>query len=217
MKPLKNIIVGFLVSFIGSIPLGYLNIIGYEVYISSGMWSLVLYLLGVLIIEAIVIYATLIFAEKLASKNKLIKYIDLFSIIFMLFLAYMFYASSSDTATGDSGLAQYIIYPPFVIGLILSSFNFIQIPFWTSWNLYLVNGNFIIVNSYNKYVYVFGTISGTFVGMLSLVMFLNFIAGSAGDWTKYLMSHIIPLFFVGMAFFQGFKFWRKYYSTFNKN
>ena len=71
MKALKNIVVGFLVSFIGSIPLGYLNIIGFVVYSKSGMNNLLLYLLGVITIEALVIYCTLLFADKLSKNKKL--------------------------------------------------------------------------------------------------------------------------------------------------
>ena len=58
MQILKNISVGFLVSFIGSIPLGYLNIVGYEVYKSFGLNETIFYLLGVISIEFFVIYFT---------------------------------------------------------------------------------------------------------------------------------------------------------------
>jgi hypothetical protein len=64
MQILKNIFVGFLVSFIGSIPLGYLNIVGYEVYKSFGLNETIFYLHGVISIEFFVIYFTLIFANK---------------------------------------------------------------------------------------------------------------------------------------------------------
>jgi len=41
MKPLKNITAGFIVSFLGSLPLSYLNIIGVEVFSKFGLNSLV--------------------------------------------------------------------------------------------------------------------------------------------------------------------------------
>ncbi|MGK4569403.1 hypothetical protein [Flavobacterium sp. 3HN19-14] len=84
MKTLKNIVVGFAVSYIGSIPLGYLNVIGFNIYAKSGMGRLTEFLSGVVIIEAIVIFGTLVFADKLTHNTRLIKYIELFSIFFML-------------------------------------------------------------------------------------------------------------------------------------
>jgi hypothetical protein len=71
MQNIKNIFVGFLVSFIGSIPLGYLNVVGFDIYAQKGMQSTIWYLLGVICIEFIVIFFTLIFAKKLAENIQL--------------------------------------------------------------------------------------------------------------------------------------------------
>lgn len=214
MKALKNIGVGFLVSFIGSVPLGYLNVIGYEIYLKSGLKELCSYLAGVIIIEGIVILLTLIFADKLMRNKRLAKFIELFSIIFMFLLAWSFYASaSSDGAKPTSDLSGYLEYSAFVIGILFSSLNFIQIPFWTGWNLYLINGNHISLHRSRKYFYLAGTLIGTFCGMLSLVLFLDVLASNAAFLSEYLMRYIIPLFFAGMGFYQGFKFYRKYSSN----
>ena len=81
MKIIKNILVGFLVSFIGSVPLGYLNIIGFEIYSELGINSLVFYLLGVISVEVFVIYFTLIFANRLVSNKKMMKIMELMNFI----------------------------------------------------------------------------------------------------------------------------------------
>jgi hypothetical protein len=213
MQALKNIIVGFLVSFIGSIPLGYLNIIGYEVYVKSGMDSLIFYLFGVISIEVIVIYFTLVFAEKLANNKKLIKFIEIFSIFFMLLLAYTFYSQSKMEVSNRNNLAAYIDYAPYLIGVILSLLNFIQIPFWTGWNLYLINAKYISVERNIKYLYIIGTLTGTFFGMLSLVLCLNAVTENADGLSKYMLSHIIPMFFVGLALYQTYSFYKKHHSS----
>ncbi|HCQ13823.1 hypothetical protein, partial [Flavobacterium sp.] len=173
MQKLKNIFVGFLISFIGSIPLGYLNVVGYEVYKKFGIEETVFYLFGVISIEFLVIYFTLLFANQLIGNKKLIKFIEAFSIIFMFLLAYIFYSSASKEAENQSVLEKYVDYSPFVVGLILSCLNFIQIPFWTSWNLYLLNGNYIEISKSRKYFYVLGTVLGTFCGMLVLILSLD--------------------------------------------
>lgn len=210
MQILKNIFVGFLVSFIGSIPLGYLNIVGYEVYKNFGLNETIFYLLGVISIEFFVIYFTLIFANKLIENKKLIKFIEAFSIVFMFLLAYIFYSSASKEAPSQTVLDKYVDYSPFVVGVILSCLNFIQIPFWTSWNLYLLNGNYIEVSKSRKYFYVFGTIFGTFSGMLVLILSLDYVTNQTDFLAKYLMKVIIPLVFIILGLVQGFKFYKKY-------
>ncbi|HEX8575290.1 MAG TPA: hypothetical protein VF677_03265 [Flavobacterium sp.] len=211
MKALKNILIGFLVSFLGSIPLGYLNVIGYEIYAKSGIEDLVYYLFGVIIVEAVVIYCTLIFAHQLVNNKKLIKVIEVFSILFMLLLAYSFYSQGQATATSKTQLTSYIGYTSFIIGFIFSCLNFIQIPFWTGWNIYLINGKYITVEKKLRFLYLLGTLIGTFLGMLSLVLFLNLITSKTDFLSRYLMSGIIPLFFLVMALYQLYQFIKKYY------
>ena len=210
MQNIKNIFVGFLVSFIGSIPLGYLNVVGFEIYIKRGLLTTVCFLLGVILIEFIVIYFTLIFANRLASNKKLTKFIEGFSIIFMIVLAFVFFFTASKTTTEDNDFSDFGYWGTFTIGIVLSCLNFVQIPFWTGWNLYLLNGNYIEVSDARKYFYVFGTIAGTFSGMLVLILSLNYFASNVDFISKYLMRIIIPLIFLGLGIFQAVKFYKKY-------
>ncbi len=211
MQNLQNIFVGFLVSFIGSLPLGYLNIVGYEVFQQSGLYTTILYLLGVISIECIVIYLTLIFANQLMNNKKLIRFIEGFSVVFMFLLAFIFYSSATKETAQTSVLEKYIDYSPYVVGVILSCFNFIQIPFWTGWNLYLLNGNYIEISNSRKYFYVIGTVIGTFAGMLALILSLNYLTLQTDFLAKYLMEFIIPIVFVGLGLFQAFSFYKKYF------
>ena len=209
MQNIKNIFVGFLVSFIGSIPLGYLNVIGFDIYNASGIQPTIFYLFGVILIEFFVIFSTLIFANKLNNNSKLLKFIEAFSIVFMFVLAYVFYSSASSEHANKpffSNLGQSF----FLTGLLYSSLNFIQIPFWLSWNLYLLNRNYIEVSNTRKYFYIFGTVAGTFFGMLTLILSLHYFASNVDFLSKYLMQIIIPIVFLGLGIFQAIKFYKKY-------
>jgi hypothetical protein len=206
MQKLKNIGVGFLVSFLGSIPLGYLNVIGFQVFQQSGMLPTVLFVLGVICVESVVIYGTVVFAKRLAANKRLTKYIEGFSVLFMGVLAVVFYFSSHSNSTA----VPTIQYVPFVLGIISSGLNFIQIPFWTGWNLYLLNGHYIEVSKSRIYFYVIGTNIGTFCGMMTLILSLHFFTSNVDFLAKYLMQLIIPSIFLGLGIFQGIKFWRKY-------
>ncbi|HQW68687.1 MAG TPA: hypothetical protein PLH25_03400 [Flavobacterium sp.] len=212
MIKIKNIFIGFLVSFIGSIPLGYLNVVGYDVFKKFGLNETLFYLLGVISIEFFVIYFALLFANQLIANQKLLKFIEGFSVVFMFVLAFIFYTSASSETTNPSVLERYVKYSPFVVGLILSSLNFIQVPFWTSWNLYLLNGNYIEISKSRKYFYVFGTVFGTFSGMLVLIFSLNYLTLEFEFFKLFLFQFIIPIVFVVLGIFQGFKFYKKYYK-----
>jgi hypothetical protein len=212
MKRLKNISVGFVVSFLGSIPLGYLNLAGLEIYSKSGLHNLIYFLFGVIFVETFVIYFTLLFAKQLVKNKKLMMIIDLFSVGFMFVLAYFFYSSFNQATRTDSHLHDYVMYSPFVIGLVLNGFNFLQLPFWTSWNLYLLNGKYITIERKLKYYYIAGTLIGIFLGMLSLIIVLQTIFQRANQFSKYVMPVFIPLFFIVLGSIQVFKVYKKYFK-----
>lgn len=209
----QNISVGFLVSFIGSVPLGYLNLAGLEIYSRSGFPNLIFFLFGVVFVETFVIYFTLLFAKRLVKNKKLMKIIDVFTVLFMFVLAYFFYSNSHHASGSGNQLNSYLMYSPFVIGVLLNCFNFLQLPFWTSWNLYLINAKYITIEKKLKYYYIAGTLAGVFSGMLSLIVLLQTIFHKTNPFSKYVMPVFIPLFFIVMGSIQVFKVYKKYFKS----
>lgn len=212
MQILKNIAVGFTVSFLGSLPLGFLNIVGLEVYSTLGLKEVSLFILGIIAVEAFVAYYTLIFANELAQNKKLMKWIEIFGIFFFLIIAFVFYNQSTDR--GDSGgfLQNYPGWNMFWLGFFLNCLNFLQIPFWLAWNLYFINGKYISIYKRLKFYYVGGTMVGVFFGMLFIIYFLDKISKQIAFLTYYLIPVIFPLFFVIMAIIQSYKVFKKYFS-----
>lgn len=205
MKSLKNIIVGFLVSFVGSIPLGYLNLIGFEVYTLFGFQRLIPYLLGVISVEVFVVYFTLVFAAQLVKKRILLRAIRFFSVLFMFVLAYFFYTNAAH-GSGKSGNFHYFQeQASYLTGLFLSVLNFTQIPFWLGWNLYLLSGGYIGKAAAHQSLYILGTAIGTFLGMMVLILLLATLSVQSSFFAVYLQRFIIPGVFVAMGIFQAIR------------
>lgn len=210
MERFKNILVGFLVSFVGSVPLGYLNIAGYEIFARRGREALLPYVLGVIAVEMLVIYATLVFADRLVSEKRLIRGIELFSIVFMLTLAVVFFLKTEEPGQ-DVFFRQYFDHSPFVIGLILSGFNFMQLPFWTAWNLYVVNQHYITTSGNRKLFYVFGTLLGSFAGIAGIAVGLDYAGRSSAFLSQHVMPYLFPVVFLLIALYQIVLYVRKYH------
>lgn len=207
MKALRNLLVGFGISFIGSVPLGYLNVVGFEMYAEHGFSRLWPYLLGVVSEEAIVLYLTLVFAKKLSKGGKWVKAIEVLSIVFLLALASYFYFRNASQAAMRPA---YVDYPPFLAGALLNAINFMQLPFWIGWNLFLINAKYIYVGGRLKLLYLLGALAGTFAGMLAFILSLQYLSDSVEGMSHYLMSLVIPSIFLAMALFQSYKFYQKY-------
>nr|WP_315158022.1 hypothetical protein [uncultured Flavobacterium sp.] len=209
---LKNVFFGFLVSFLGSLPLGYLNIVGVAILGHSKWQSLMLYLLGVILVEVVVVYGTIFFVNQLVANKKWMKNIDFLAIFFLLGLAVVFRLSSNDSVASVDFLKEYVAYSSFFIGLVLCALNFLQIPFWVGWNLYLVNANRIVLTRQLQHFYLLGIIIGTFLGMLLAIVVLDSLAQKNFSFTSYILPVFIPIFFVVLAIFQIKKVYQKYLS-----
>ena len=204
MKVVKNILIGFAVSFIGSIPLGYLNLVGYHIYTQTNLLSLMYYLLGVICMEVLVVYGTLQFANQFNLNARWKSRVSLFSIFFLFFMAYYFYFTDVKVAGNIEMNTILFRLPTFLVGLLLSIINFAQLPFWMSWNLLLINGNYIATDNHRKWFYIIGTLMGTFCGMFVFISCLTRITG-LGLVDHNAFSDSIPLLFIGLALFQVYK------------
>lgn len=213
MKAVKNIFFGFLVSFLGSLPLGYLNIIGVDIFSEWGINALVSYLSGVILTEALVVYLTVIFVNKLATDKRLLKFLDFFAVFFLFLLAYLFYTNSNTTVNPQHYLEEYQNYSPFLIGLVLCGLNFLQIPFWMGWNLYLVNVKHISLFQKLKFYYISGILVGTFFGMLVAIVLLKSLLQHTFSFSKYIVPVVIPMFFMALAVYQAIKVYKKYFRS----
>lgn len=210
MRILKNLFFGFLVSFLGSLPLGYLNIVGVEVYTNYFLESLIFYLIGVLCIEAVVIYFTIVFANQLITNKKWMKNIDFFAVVFLVGLSFLFFKGASPSIQQSDYIKDYIQYSTFVIGMVLCAFNFLQIPFWVGWNLFLLNANRIDLQGTLKLYYILGTLVGTFFGMLLAIVVLSELSTVDFSFTRYILPVVVPVFFLVLAALQARKVYIKY-------
>ena len=213
MRILKNLFFGFLVSFLGSLPLGYLNIIGVEVYTNYFLESLIFYLIGVLCVEAVVIYFTIVFANQLVANKKWMKNIDFFAVVFLVGLSFLFFKGASPSIQQSDYIKDYIQYSTFVIGMVLCAFNFLQIPFWVGWNLFLLNANRIDLQGTLKLYYILGTLVGTFFGMLLAIVVLSELSTVDFSFTRYILPVVVPVFFLVLAALQARKVYIKYIKT----
>ena len=200
--------VGFTVSCIGSIPLGYLNLIGFQIYTHMNWEQLLYFLLGVIVEEAIVVYGTLQMVHQLQLSPKWKSGITAFSVFFLIFLAYYFYTAESKNVGNIEEHNAFLQFPVFITGIFLSAVNFAQIPFWMSWNLLLINGNYITASGKRKWFYILGTLMGTFSGMVALILGLDSISG-LGLIQITTLSKSIPWLLIILAFFQIYQLVRQ--------
>ncbi|MBE1615714.1 hypothetical protein IDF54_12680 [Flavobacterium sp. SaA2.13] len=206
MQVLKNVMIGFAISFIGSLPLGYLNIIGYTIFSNYGLTKLIYFLLGIITTEIVVIYFTLTFAEKISENKKLLKTIQQLSILFLFILSITITIQTLKTEnTGN--ITNYINNNFYINGLLLNCLNLMQIPFWAGWSIYLMSNNLISTKKYNKIFYLISTLIGTLAGMITFIKALTKLANNITLF-KNSINYILLLTFITLLIIQVLKYYK---------
>ncbi|MCO6146659.1 hypothetical protein [Flavobacterium sp. NRK1] len=205
---MKSIAIAFLtglgISFIGSVPVGYLNIIAFDVYSMRGIVKLCYFLLGIITVECLIIYFIFKFAEKINSSIRLTKSLEIASLLFLIILTVFSFFTKNETTT--TAAIPYLTENIFFSGILLNSVNFLQFPFWSGWSIYAVNNKIIEKHNYTKGMFIWGAGIGTMAGMLAFVLLLSRFS----VYFTGIINYIIACVFLLLTLFQAFKFYRKY-------
>ncbi|WP_111709102.1 hypothetical protein [Lutibacter citreus] len=204
----KPLVVGFLISLIGTLPLGYLNVIGLQLLLENGHLATIQFILGIVFIEFFVLKVVSYGSKWLVQQQKLLLFIDIFTILFFSISAFYFYATIGNEQNFSLKQLQ-LIQVPFVLGLTLNILNFMQWPYWSGVYLYLFRTQKIKPNSNQNNFFIVGALVGTFVGMILFTEAGNyFLTDKKAIISKYL-NIIFTILFSALALIQIINFFLK--------
>ena len=163
---------GFFISFFGSLPLGYLNIIGLKILLEQGLIDTFSFISGIVIIELFVLWTVSKFAKWLVKQKTLLLVIDVFMIVFFLGIGcYLYLNSARSFSLSEIRLFKY----PIILGILLNSLNFMQWPYWSGIYLYLFRTNKLEDNKKSNVFFILGALIGTYIGILTYIYVSKFI------------------------------------------
>lgn len=202
------LLLGFLISLMGALPLGYINVIGLQILLEQGSWAVVSFISGIVFIEFFVLKAVSFGAKWLVQQRKLLLFIDAFTIVFFSAIAYYFFSninSGTNFSLSQLKLAQF----PFILGLLLNSLNFIQWPYWSGIYIYLFRTEKLDPKCNDNSLFIMGAMIGTLAGMLIFAHTGKyFLIESKAQFGKYL-NIVFAVLFSGLALGQIVKFFWK--------
>ena len=207
LKLIQVLFIGLLVSFIGSLPLGTLNVAAMQISIASGVQAALLFSLGSLLAEMIYVRLSLVAMDWLRKQAKLLRVFDFLTFLLLLVLA----ASNFYIAFTENGQSRNLILdsslPKLLLGFLMSAINPVQIPFWFGWSTVLFSRGLLEANNAQYNVYIIGIGMGTLLGN-SIFIFGGQLVASAIRDNQSLVSLVIGSIFLVTAFWQLYKFFR---------
>lgn len=164
MPKLINVFLwGLLISFLGSLPLGTLNVAAMQIGIQENVKAAIYFSLGSLLVEMIYVRISLVGIDWIRKQNKIMKAMEWITLAIILALAAgSFYSASSGENSKNIILVNNI--HRFVLGMMMCAINPVQIPFWFGWSTVLFSKKILepVRNQYNTYIVGIGL--GTLIG-----------------------------------------------------
>ncbi len=203
----KIFFTGMLVSFLGSLPLGTLNIAAMQISISTGTMAAILFSLGSLLAEVIYVRLSLVAMDWIRKQEKIFKVLEWVTLIIVLALAFSsFYAALHPKAEKNVVLDSPL--PKFILGFVMSAVNPVQIPFWFGWSTVLFTKKILQPRNDHYNAYIVGIGLGTFFGNCVFI-FGGLLIASKINNNQHILNWVIGGIFTITALIQVWKMIRK--------
>jgi threonine/homoserine/homoserine lactone efflux protein len=197
---------GMFISFLGSLPLGTLNVAIMQIAISDGLRPAVLFGLGSLLAEVVYVRLSLIAMDWIRKQQRIFKILEWVTLIIVVALAVSsFYAALHPTVEKNVILSSTL--NRFVLGLMMSALNPVQIPFWFGWSTVLFTKKILEPKNSHYNSYIFGIALGTLMGNCVFIFGGKLLASKVNN-NQHVINWIIGGIFALTALIQLWKMLR---------
>jgi threonine/homoserine/homoserine lactone efflux protein len=206
-KLLRIFFWGMLISFLGSLPLGTLNVAAMQIGIQESIQNALYFSLGSLFVEMIYVRISLIGVDWIRKRERLMKLMEWATLIIIIALATGSFIAASKGGAQTKNLLLQNNMNRFILGMFLCAINPVQIPFWFGWSTVLFTKKILqpIKSQYNSYIVGIGV--GTFMGNCVFIFGGKFIVQKIANSQQYL-NWIIGSIFTLTAIIQLVKILR---------
>ena len=154
---------GLVISFLGSLPLGTLNIAAMQIGIQESITDAVYFSFGSLLVEMIYVRISLVGIDWVRKQEKLMRVMEWITLIIILALAVGSFIAATKEGEAKNVMLNNNMHR-FLLGMFMCAINPVQIPFWFGWSTVLFTKKILEPknNQYNSYIFGIGI--GTLLG-----------------------------------------------------
>ncbi|HLG40148.1 MAG TPA: LysE family transporter [Chitinophagaceae bacterium] len=163
---------GMMISFLGSLPPGLMNILGTQIFNSRGFGEAFMYVTGFMLTEAIVVRISLSAMGWLIRNRNFFRVLEWITTVMLIAVSLACFIAADSMQQIPSNKTG-LLLPSFIMGAIISLVNPMHIPFWMGWSMVLLNKGILLPRTKLYNFYIVGISTGTIAG------FITFIPGGA--------------------------------------
>ena len=163
-KLLSIFLWGLLISFLGSLPLGTLNIAAMQIGIQESILNAIYFSIGSLIVEMIYVRISLVGIDWVRKQERIMKAMEWITFFIMAALAAGSFIATAQNGGDSKNVLLNNNMHRLLLGMFLCAINPVQIPFWFGWSTVLFSKKILepVKAQYN--IYIIGIGLGTLLG-----------------------------------------------------
>ena len=155
---------GLIISFLGSLPLGTLNVAAMQIGIQESIKNAMYFSFGSLLVEMVYVRLSLVGIDWVRKQDKLMKIMEWITLVIIIALAIgSFVAASKGGGAAKNVMLQNNMHR-FLLGMFMCAINPVQIPFWFGWSTVLFSKKILEPDKMQYNTYIIGIGLGTLMG-----------------------------------------------------
>lgn len=186
---IRLFLTGMSISFIGTLPLGTLNVSAMQISVSDGMKPAFLFAIGAMLVEITYVRISLSAMDWVRRHDRLFRWLERGTLLIIAALAVASFVAASRPSGTEKHAILSASMPRFLLGMLMSAVNPLQIPFWFGWSSVLFTRGILGTGPVDRNIYISGIGIGTCIGFAVFILGGQWVAERIGDNQR--VVHII--------------------------
>lgn len=203
-KLIKIFCWGLMISFLGSLPLGTLNIAAMQIGIQESIKDAMYFSLGSLLVEMIYVRISLVGIDWVRKQEKLMKAMEWVTLAIIIALAVGSFIAAAGSGANEKNVLLQNNMHRFLLGMFMCAINPVQIPFWFGWSTVLFTKKILEPKKSQYNTYIVGIGVGTLLGNCVFIFGGKWMVNRIANSQQYL-NWIIGTIFAITAIIQLIK------------
>jgi hypothetical protein len=153
-----------MISFLGSLPLGTLNIAAMQIGIQESLLNAFYFSIGSLLVEMVYVRISLLGIDWVRKQEKLLKVMEWITLAIIIALAVGSFLAASKSGNANKNVLLQNNMHRFLLGMFMCAINPVQIPFWFGWSTVLFTKKILEPKNVQYNSYIIGIGLGTLLG-----------------------------------------------------
>jgi threonine/homoserine/homoserine lactone efflux protein len=204
MQDLSSLFLGFMLSFLGQLPLGTISMTATQIAVQENFSNAWKYSAGVVLIEMFYLRLVLSGMQRIMEHQLVFIIFNWITVIFFLVLGVLSFITAQKQGKTKKALLLNNRLDRFLLGISMSALNPSQIPFWIIWTGYFLNLGWLKPGFTYFNFFTLGSGIGTVAGLIVYMYGGNWLV-SKMNTSSQTLNKLMGIIFIAASMIQIYR------------